>query len=172
MKRVLFMTSILFCVGYNLTAARKNSFENGRIYKVNFSYSRHIDERKRAWADDENDEAYKAMAALGLDGGPQNIGIDKFDVNGDRILDVFVFDKNPWLGGSHGQATSIYLVDKHGGWKLIFDAVTYGELNILSKRTNGFYDLDVVGQDNHMALHENIWKWNGIKYDFSKSEAH
>lgn len=102
---------------------------------------------------------------------PSDIYIYKIDLNNDHILDVIAFVAAGRYGGTLGQSTIFYIVDKKGNLHEVFGDVTHGDIAIY-KNKKGYRDIGIVHifTDNNETAGISLVKWNGKEYQFFNAE--
>lgn len=98
-------------------------------------------------------------------GKPIDIEIREVDLNDDKKKEVIVFAINPYLYGIAGKGVMLFVKNGNGQFEANLDFPA-SEIEILSKKTNGFRDLRILGPGDRIP----VWCWNGKKYDFAHTE--
>ncbi|MFZ2957202.1 MAG: hypothetical protein WA705_09950 [Candidatus Ozemobacteraceae bacterium] len=94
-----------------------------------------------------------------------NIEIREVDLNDDEKKEVIVFAMNPYLYGIAGKGVILFVKSGNGPFEANLDFPAF-EMEILSKKSNGFKDLRFLVSGGKTP----VWCWNGKKYDFDHTE--
>ncbi len=108
----------------------------------------------------------------GLMSWPPEIGIFKYDLNSDGILDVLCYFVGSLLGGSGGNMTEVYLVDKQGRWRSVFSGCTVGEMDLYETKHRGLHDIAVLGLESRVRdiPTAHVYAWDGKRYKWIYSK--
>ncbi len=102
-----------------------------------------------------------------IDGNKVEIEIAKYDLNDDRIEDVFVTMKSRGLCGSQGCWTAIYIISRDGQWQEVYNFNTYALWGVVEKKHQGYHDLVQIGPTKDHPTSDNFllqYKWKNGRY--------
>jgi hypothetical protein len=90
---------------------------------------------------------------------PESVYYERFDLNGDKQKEYFLYVADSGWCGSLGCAIAI--ISKHGSTINLLPYIVSSKVYILNRKTQGYYDI-AFNVTKPPIVH--IWRWDGWKY--------
>lgn len=92
---------------------------------------------------------------------PQTAYYEKFDLNGDKLKEYFLYiNEQGWCGAGN---CPIFILSKDlVSTKLLIHVSSGAEIYILHRKTNGYHDITFFPKTK---VNKHIWRWNGKQYE-------
>lgn len=136
--------------------------------QIDFSATKYMEDRsviQKMFRTEFAQEA-RMRKERGLAISEADIGIDKYDLNGDGRKEIFVLLKSPYFCGASRCQMKVFQTNEDLNWNSILEVSTNDIVAIAPTDHNGFRDIIIGGGVIDESV--NVWKWNGKKYIHSE----